>query len=492
MLILFLIIPLLGAFCCLFFEFKYFKFCKFIALFSIISMIFLSLFFWLKICYFNNTILYHDHWNEEFIFPWIPQLGISFHIAIDKLSLMMITLSIFLGFISILCSFNQKKKNEGLFYLNLLIILFGTIGVFISIDLFLFFCFWEIMLFPMYFLIIFWGNQRYKKKERIYTANQFLIYTQLSSMIMLFSIILLSFIYYNQTNVWTFDYNNLLHCFIPISLEYIIMLGFFIAFAVKLPIVPFHSWLLNAHNHAPIDSSVDLLGMLIKVSAYGLLRFNINLFKNSSYNFSYIAIFLGILTIFYSSWMAFIEKNIKKIIAYSSISHMGFILVAIYCNNIFSYSGSIIQMIFGSITTSALFILFSQLYRITNIKNITEISGLYSCINWIPSFFLFFLFSNLNFPGTINFVGEIILLNGIFINKPYIACILIFSLLFSVIYSLHMMHNIFYGSLKKEYINNNKQINYLEFSIIFILSLLLLFFGFFPNIILHNILFLMS
>lgn len=487
MLIFFLIIPLLGSLCCYFFGYKCYYLSRFFALFTVLLILLLSIFFWFKHFYFSNLKLFCGLWNDELIIPWIPQLGINIHLAIDGLSLLMIILTSILGLTSILCSFFQFKKNEHLFYLNLLLILFGTIGVLLSIDLFLFFCFWEIMLFPMYFLIIFWGDPKYTIKQKKYTANQFLIYTQVSSMMMLFSILLLSLNYYYETNIWTFDYNIFIKHTMPVYLEYIIMIGFFIAFAVKMPIVPFHGWLINCHSQAPINGSLDLLGMLIKVAAYGLLRFNIHLFKHTLHNFYPIIVIFGIITIFYGAFMAFCEKNVKKILAYSSVSHMGFILIAIYCENFFSYYGAIIQIIFSSLTTSALFVLLSQLYRRTQTNLIDKMGGLYSHVKWIPGFFLFFLFANLNVPGTANFIGEIMILTGVFIRKPYIGCILVLSLLFSVIYSLNILHKIFYGSHTVLVTGNFEQMSYLEFFIVLFFTLITLFVGFYPKIIFHII-----
>ncbi|QCI25920.1 NuoM family protein [Buchnera aphidicola] len=486
MLIFFLIIPLLGSLCCLFLGNKFYHASRCFSLFTVILMLIFSTFCWYKYFYRYHTTLYIQYWNNEVIIPWIPQLGINLHFAIDGLSLIMIFLTSILGLLAILHSFSEDKKNENLFYLSLLLILFGTVGVLLSIDLFLFFCFWEIMLLPMYFLIIFWGHKKYTKQQRKYTANQFLIYTQISSILMLFSILLLSLNYYYQNNIWTFDYNIFIKNTIPLFLQYIIMVGFFIAFAVKMPIVPFHGWIVNCYSQSPIDSSLDLIGMLIKVAAYGLLRFNIHLFKNTLHHIYPIIVILGIITIFYSSWMAFAEKNVKKIIAYSSISHMGFLLITIYCDNYFSSIGSIMQIVFGSFTTAALFILLSQLYRRIQTNNISKMGGLYSQIKWIPGFFLFFLFANLNLPGTVNFIGEIMMLTGVYIKSSFIGGLLVFSLLFAVIYSLNMLNKIFYGE-KKILVIGSKNMYYFEFFIILFFVLVTLFLGFYPKMIISMI-----
>ncbi|CAL4319590.1 NuoM family protein [Buchnera aphidicola] len=492
LLFLLIIIPLLGGLCCGKSDYFSVKIPRLIAL-TITTIVFcLSILLWLKYFYYHDFLLCHEHWNEELLIPWIPRFGISFHLAIDGLSLAMIILSSFLGIISVLCSWNNVKEKHGFFYFNLMFILFGTIGVLLSIDLFLFFCFWEITLIPMYFLIVFWGDSHSSQKTRAFFSNKFLIYTQLSSLIMLFSIILFSSIYYYNMHIWTFDYNQLLHFSINYKLEFLVMLGFFIAFAVKMPVFPFHSWLPDAHNQSPVAGSVDLSGMLIKLAAYGLLRFNINLFKYSSEKFSMVVMLLGIMTVFYGSWMAFSQNNIKKILAYSSISHMGFILTAIYSQNEIAYQGAIIQMISSGLSSSALFILFSQLYVRFKTKNIIKMGGLSACINWIPGFFLFFIFSNLGIPGTVNFIGEFTILLGLFHTFPIIACILVFGLLFSAIYSLNIMHKVFYGPLVNQDYKNCTQINNLEFYIIIVLIVITLLIGLFPQNILNVTHFLMK
>lgn len=491
LLCLLIIIPFVGGLLCCKLDNLKNTVPRWIALITSIIILLLSIFLWLKDFYYNS-VLYHLHWNEEFVISWISRFGIQFHLAIDGLSLMMVMLSSFLGIVSVLCSWDIVQKNTGWFYFNLMFILFGTIGTLLSIDLFLFFCFWEVMLIPMYFLIIFWGDHRIQIKKRIFCANKFLIYTQVSSIMMLFSIILLSFNYYNITHIWTFDYNNLINMFINPKLEFLIMLGFFIAFAVKMPIFPFHNWLPDVHNQSPISGSVDLTGMLIKVAAYGLLRFNIGLLKHSSDQFSSFVMFLGIITIFYSVWMAFIETNIKKIFAYSSISHMGFILIAIYSQNEVAYQGAIIQIIVSGLSSSALFILCSQLYERVKTKNINNMGGFYDFIQWIPGFFLFFIFSNISIPGTANFIGEFMMLTGIFYYFPLIAYLLIISLLFSTIYSLNIMHKILYGPVIKQDNKNYISINNIEFYIIITFVIIILLIGFFPQKMLNITHFLMK
>ncbi|CAL4319446.1 NuoM family protein [Buchnera aphidicola] len=489
LLVFLIIIPIIGGIFCVQYEYNNIKKSRWLALFTTILIFLCSILIWLKYFYCINFQIEKNCWNTEFIIPWISNVGINFHLSIDKLSLTMIFLSSILGIISILCSWHHTKEKCGYFYLNLLLMLSGTLGTFLSCDLFLFFCFWELMLIPAYFLIIFWGNPIYSYVKRTKVANRFLIYTQVSSVMMLFSILVLSFSFYKKTHILTFDYNKFVNFSLPFSLEFLIMLGFFIPFIVKIPIFPFHSWLPDLHAVSPTNSSVDISSLLIKVGFYGLLRFNMHLFPKSSYFFSPVAILLGIITVFYASWMAFIETNIKRILAYSSISHMGFILVAIYCNYYLAYQGAILQILFSSFSMAALFILFSQLYQRFHTNNIEKMGGLFACIEWIPSFVLFFIFVNLNFPGTMNFISEMMMLVGIFHTSPFFSYLLIFSLFFSTIYSLNLLHKIFYGPIVHRSLKIRYAIYYDEFLLILFFVLCTLISGLFPKVILHAITF---
>ncbi|CAL4319436.1 NADH-quinone oxidoreductase subunit M [Buchnera aphidicola (Pterocallis alni)] len=486
LLLLFILLPLLSIMLCLTCEYVNIKISKWIALITMSLVFFLSIFLWGKYFYFHNIVCNKNSWIEEFQIPWIPILGIEFHLGIDGLSLIMLVLSSFIAVISVLCSWDESKNYSGFFYSSTLLIFIGTVGVILSLDLFLFFCFWEIMLLPIYFLVIFWGNKIYNKKDKIYTANKFLIYTQLSSLLMLFSIFLLSWNCYVHTHILTFNYNILSTIPIYLPLEYTIMIGFFLAFAVKMPIIPFHSWLPNLHSRLLPSASIDLLGLSLKVSIYGLLRFNTLFFKVSSMYFFYNAFFLGLCTIFYASWMAFNEKNIKKIIAYSSIAHMGFMLIGIYCGDTLSLQGVVLQMIFNTISTSGLLVLFGQIYSRFKIMNIMHMGGIYTGIKWIPSFVFFFFFTNLNFPGTPNFIGEVMILLGVLHKSLILFLLLMCSLFFPVIYSLNVIHRVFYGPLLNYGLKKIIQTNYLEFSLIFVLMIITILSGLFPEYILHT------
>ena len=243
-------------------------------------------------------------WAAEFLVNWTPRLGITIHLALDGLSVLMVVLTGLLGVLSVLCSWNEISKRVGFFHLNLMWILGGVVGVFLAVDLFLFFFFWEMMLVPMYFLIALWGHSGSDGNTRIAAATKFFIFTQVSGLVMLLAILSLVFIHFTQTGTITFNYADLLRTELAPGVEYFLMLGFFIAFAVKFPVVPVHSWLPDAHAQAPTAGSVDLAGILLKTAAYGMLRFALPLFPEASAQFAPIAQGLGVFAIIYGALLS--------------------------------------------------------------------------------------------------------------------------------------------------------------------------------------------
>lgn len=447
---LLIIIPSLSGFFSFFFHKVHKNFPRWIALSGIIltSFVIVQMFFQ-ENCHIFQT-KYYPSWDRQLTVPWISRFGIEFHIAIDGFSIIMLLFASFLSIIAVLCSWNEIKKNEGFFYLNFMLVLTGIIGVFIAFDLFLFFCFWEMMLLPMYFLIALWSNQTENKKN-ILAANKFFLYGQTSGLILLSSILLLVFSHYQSTNVLTFNYSLLLIEPINRYIEYIVMIGFFLSFAIKMPIVPFHGWLPDVHSQSISCGTVEIIGVLLKTAPYALLRYNLVLFPYSTEKFSLIAMFLGLFSIFYGAWLAFSQKNIKRLIAYSSISHMGLILIAIYSNNEIALQGVVIQILSNSLTTAALCILSGQLYKRFQTQNMNEMGGLWSCIYWIPGFSLFFALANLGIPGTGNFIGEFLILSGVFQVVPFVSILATIGIVFSSIYSLNMIQHIFYGPCRKKF-----------------------------------------
>jgi len=426
-------------------------------------------------------------WSAEFALPWIQTLGINIHLAVDGLSLLMVGLTALLGVLAVGCSWGEIQKNVGFFHLNLLWSLGGVIGVFLAIDMFLFFFFWEMMLVPMYFLIALWGHKASDGKTRITAATKFFIYTQASGLVMLIAILALVFVHYNATGVWTFNYQDLLKTPMSHGVEYLLMLGFFIAFAVKMPVVPLHGWLPDAHSQAPTAGSVDLAGILLKTAAYGLLRFALPLFPNASAEFAPIAMWLGVIGIFYGAWMAFTQYDIKRLIAYTSVSHMGFVLIAIYTGSQLAYQGAVIQMIAHGLSAAGLFILCGQLYERLHTRDMRQMGGLWGKMKWLPAMSMFFAVATLGMPGTGNFVGEFMILFGSFKVVPMITVISTFGLVFASVYSLAMLHRAYFGKAKSEIAAKELPgMSLRELFIILLLVVLLVLLGFYPQPILDT------
>jgi NADH-quinone oxidoreductase subunit M len=419
-------------------------------------------------------------WALEFKHMWIERFGISVHLALDGLSLLMILLTGLLGVLSVLCSWKEIQRNVGFFHLNLMWILGGVVGVFLAIDLFMFFFFWEMMLVPMYFLIALWGHSSADgKKTRIYAATKFFIFTQASGLIMLVAILGLVLVNFNQTGVITFSYAELLKAKLSNSTEYILMLGFFIAFAVKLPIVPLHSWLPDAHAQAPTAGSVDLAGILLKTAAYGLLRFALPLFPNASAEFAPIAMTLGLIGIFYGAFLAFAQTDIKRLIAFSSVSHMGFVLIGIYSGSQQALQGVVVQMLAHGLSAAALFILSGQLYERLHTRDMRQMGGLWNKIAYLPAISLFFAAASLGLPGTGNFVGEFLILLGAFVATPWISSIATTGLVFGSVYSLIMIHRAYFGPSKSDDVL--KGMDGRELTMVLGLAVLLVLLGVYPQ-----------
>lgn len=423
-------------------------------------------------------------WALEFKCVWIERFGISIHLALDGLSLLMIVLTGLLGVLSVFCSWNEIQHRVGFFHLNLLWILGGVVGVFLAIDLFLFFFFWEMMLVPMYFLIALWGHKGSTGQSRITAATKFFIFTQASGLVMLVAILGLVFANFQNTGVLTFDYATLLKAKLPEGLEYLLMLGFFVAFAVKMPVVPVHSWLPDAHSQAPTAGSVDLAGILLKTAAYGLMRFAIPLFPEASAEFAPIAMTLALIGVFYGAFVAFAQTDMKRLIAYSSVSHMGFVLIGIYSGSVQALQGAVVLMVAHGLSAAALFILCGQLYERLHTRDMREMGGLWSRLPWLPAISLFFAAASLGLPGTGNFVGEFLVLMGTFAIAPWTIVIATFGLVVGSVYSLIMIHRAHFGPTRSD--EPLPGLNCRELSMVLALAVLLILLGVYPQPILDT------
>ena len=427
----------------------------------------------------------HPQWTVEFHAAWIPRLGISVHLAMDGLSLLLVVLTNILGVMAVGCSWKEIQQNVGFFHLNLLWNLGGVVGVFLTLDLFLFFFLWEMMLVPMYFLIALWGHNAPGGKGRIYAANKFFIFTQASGLVMLVSILGLVFAHYQITGVLTFDYEDLLKTPLEPHVEYLLMLGFFVAFAVKMPVIPVHSWLPDAHSQAPTAGSVDLAGILLKTAAYGLLRFGLPLFPHASADFAPFAMWLGVVGIIYAAFMAFAQTDIKRLIAYTSISHMGFVLIGIYAGTTQALQGVVVQMIAHGISAGALFILCGEIYERLHTRDLRKMGGLWSRFPYLPPIALFFSVASLGLPGLGNFVGEFLILLGTFpVNVP-VTLFAASGLILAAVYSLILVQRAFHGAPKEEH-HQLADLSKRELTLMLSLMAALLWLGLFPQTVLNT------
>jgi NADH-quinone oxidoreductase subunit M len=385
--------------------------------------------------------LSNGKWFIEVDWPWISQLGIHFHLAMDGLSLLMVMLTFLLGIMSVLTSWREIKHGVGFFHLNLMWILAGITGVFLAVDLFLFYFAWELMLVPMYFLIAVWGHER-----RIYAAIKFFIFTQACGLLMLISILALYLIHHSATGVYTFEYRDLLGTSMTPHTAFLIMLGFFVGFAVKLPMFPLHPWLPDAHTQAPTAGSVILAGLLLKTGAYGLLRFVVPLFPRASHQFAPIAMTLAVIGLIYGAIMAFAQTDLKRLVAYTSVSHLGFVLLGIYAWNDLALQGAVVSMICHGISTGSLFMLVGQLQERTHTREVQKLGGLWEPIPRMSGVALFFAMGSIGLPGLGDFVGEFLVLLGTyragFTGLTIAATI---GVLLSTLYGLRFMQGAFYG-----------------------------------------------
>ncbi len=422
------------------------------------------------------------HWAVEYRAAWIPAVGSSFHLGLDGLSLLMIVLTNLLGLMAVAASWRDIDRNPGLFHLNLLWNLGGVVGVFLALDLLLFFFFWEMMLVPMYLLIAMWGHDLPGGRTRGYAATKFFIYTQASGLLMLIAIVALAYVHFDATGILTFDYHDLVGTPMDSSVEWFLMLGFFIAFAVKMPLLPLHGWLPDAHTNAPVGGSVDLAGILLKTAAYGLLRFAVPLFPHASADIAPIAMWLGVIGVVYGAVIAFAQTDIKRLVAYTSISHMGFVVIGIYAGTEQALIGVVVQMIAHGLSAAALFILCGEIRERLHTRDMREMGGLWARLPTLPPMLLIFALASLGLPGLGTFVGEFLVLSGTYVVAPWVANVASTGLILSVGYALIMVQRVLHGPLRGAAAQLPfADLSRRELSMMFVLVALLIGLGLYPQ-----------
>ena len=380
-------------------------------------------------------------WFDDLNLNWIPAWGIHFHLALDGLSVLLLALTYFLGIVAVLVSWTEIQRHVGFFHLNLLWTVTGMAGVFLAVDLFLFYFAWELMLIPIYFLIAIWGHE-----HRRSAAVKFFIFTQLSGLLMLIAILALYFAHHNATGVYTFEYSDLLGTRMAPATEMWIMLGFFAAFAVKLPVVPLHTWLPDAHTEAPTAGSVDLAGLLLKTGGYGMIRFVVPLFPHAAHTFAPVAMWLGVGSILYGAILAFSQTDLKRLVACTSVSHMGFVLLGIFAWNNLALEGAVVLMIAHGISTGALFVIVGALQERIHTRDIGRMGGLWTVAPRMSGAALLFALASLGLPGLGDFVGEFLVLLGTYPVSAALASLGAVGVLAATFYALRMVQRAFHGS----------------------------------------------
>jgi len=379
-------------------------------------------------------------WIAYWRTAWIARFGISLEFGLDGLSLLLLVLTFALGIAAIAASWSEVDQRPGLFHANLLWTLAGVCGVFLALDLILFFLFWEVMLVPMYLLIAIWGHE-----NRAYAAMKFFIFTQVSGLLMLVAIIALAWQRVVAGDELSFSYGDLLGLQLAPPMAMALMLGFFLAFTVKLPAFPFHTWLPDAHTQAPTAGSVLLAGVLLKTGAYGLLRFTLPLFPEASIRFAPVALTLGAAGVLYGALLAFAQTDFKRLVAYSSVSHMGFVLLGLYAFNEIALQGAVMQMITHGVSTAALFMLAGALQHRLHTRDMRQMGGLWQQAPRMGACALFFVLASLGLPGLGNFVAEFLVFLGLFAIAPWIAAIAVIGMVTAAVYALWLMQQSFFG-----------------------------------------------
>ncbi len=351
--------------------------------------------------------------NPDFQFveklPWITSWGINYYVGIDGISLFLVLLTTFITPITLLSTWKAIEKKEKEFVVFMLLLETAMLGAFVSLNLVLFYLFWELMLIPMYFIIGVWGGER-----RIYAAVKFFIYTAVGSLLMLLAILYIYYVHYKQFGFYSFDYDDLFRIVLSFKEQLLLFSAFGLAFAIKVPMFPFHTWLPDAHVEAPTAGSVILAGILLKMGTYGFLRFAMPLFPLAAQAAAPYIMALAVVGIIYGALVAMVQKDVKKLIAYSSVSHLGYVMLGLFAFNLTGIQGGLLQMINHGLSTGALFLLVGVIYERRHTRLISEFGGIAKVMPWYAAIFMVIMLSSIGLPGLNGFVGEFLVLVGAF------------------------------------------------------------------------------
>jgi NADH-quinone oxidoreductase subunit M len=425
--------------------------------------------------------------------PWIPAINSNFHLGVDGLSLWLVILTTFIMPISVISTWHAVEKRPTAFYVFLLLLESAMIGVFVTLDLLVFYLFFEASLVPMFFLIGIWGG-----KDRIYAAVKFFIFTALGSLLMLVAIIALYYMHLNATGIGTFDYVTLVNSLKAGDLVFgwqagtLLFLAFALAFSIKVPLFPFHTWLPDAHTEAPTAGSVILAAVLLKMGTYGLMRFNFTLFPEASREFAPLFIVLAIIGIIYGALVAMVQPDIKRLVAYSSVAHMGFVILGMFSFTEWGMQGALYQMLNHGVSTGALFLLVGFIYERRHTRQISDFGGLANVMPIYATIFVITAMSSVGLPFLNGFVGEFLIMVGMWkstiltitatVNWNYVATMLAGTgVIFAAVYLLWMIQRVFFGKVTDEKNRSLADLSWREIGLIAPLVFLMVYMGVYPK-----------
>jgi NADH-quinone oxidoreductase subunit M len=406
---------------------------------------------------------------------WLPSFSIKYKVGVDGLSLVMLLMTTLLTFVAVPSAWSYIDRRKKLFYSLLLLLETAMIGVFVSLDLLLFYIFWEAMLIPMALIIGIWGGER-----RIYSALKFFIYTFAGSIFLLVGMLVLVVVYSSVTGNLTFDLESLLQLKLPLTLQKWLFWAFFIAFAVKVPVFPFHTWLPDAHVEAPTPGSVILAGVLLKMGTYGFLRFSLPLFPEAYKLYAPVVFALGVVAIIYTALVALVQEDVKKIVAYSSVSHMGFVMIGLFSLSVQGIEGAIFQMLSHGLVSGALFFVVGIIYERLHTREISRMGGLAKFAPRLAALAMLFTMANVGLPGTSSFIGELLTIVGGYKASHLVGYLMALGVIFGAAYMLYMYRNVFFLEPK---VLSFKELNGRELLSLALLAVLVVWWGFNPEFI---------
>jgi NADH-quinone oxidoreductase subunit M len=419
--------------------------------------------------------------------PWIPSLNISYYVGVDGLNLLMILLTTFIMPIAILISWRahvlEERGRQKLYFVFMLLLEWAMLGVFLAQDLILFYIFWEVTLVPMYFMIGIWGSE-----QRVYAAVKFFLYTMAGSLLMLVAILYLGLTAgtFSQPDIVAMMKSGELSLPMAgvLSVQSLLFLAFFIAFAIKVPVWPFHSWLPDAHVQAPTAASVILAGVLLKLGSYSMIRYNIQLFPDASVQWAPFVAVLAVIGIIYGAWVSYAQTDMKKLVAYSSVSHMGFIVLGIFAMAAASMQGSVLQMVNHGISTGGLFLIVGMLYERRHTRQMSAYGGLWAVAPVLGAFALIISLSSMGMPGTNGFVGEFTILLGSVgsqLTGVVYTIVAAMGVILAAIYMLAFFQKVFMGEVKHEENRTLPRLHWTELAVLVPIVIMILWIGLAPN-----------